>query len=247
MSRRGRPRKTPPPEPTRALRKDGTATESHGPGHGGPARGTGTRPPFAPGNTVNLRSGHRSPRVYGQLAEHLAAGMLEARPDLAPYPESVAAWATLEAQATLMRRHIAEVGPIDPATGEPRPGTLTWLTKLEKHAADHRARLGLDPRSEAALARERAAASVLAVDLDALAERGRAALASQRTAGIEAPADPVVGMLASVQSAGRAAMEQSARHHAAAGLAPEPSPAETATTEPAPANDTTTTDQEADR
>lgn len=219
MSRRGRPRKTPPPEPTRTLRKDGTVNESHGPGDGGPARGTGTRPPFAPGNTVNLRSGHRSPRVYGQLAEHLAAGMLEARPDLAPYPETVAAWATLEAQATLMRRHIAEVGPIDPATGEPRPGTLTWLTKLEKHAADYRARLGLDPRSEAALARERAAASVLAVDLDALAERGRAALASQR--GIEAPADPIAGVLASVQSAGRAAMEQSARDHAAAGLAPD--------------------------
>lgn len=86
MSRRGRPRKTPPPEPTRTLRKDGTVNESHGQGHGGPARGTGTRPPFAPGNTVNLRSGHRSPRVYGELAEHLAAGMLEARPDLAPIP-----------------------------------------------------------------------------------------------------------------------------------------------------------------
>lgn len=207
MSTRGRPRKTPPPEQPHR-------TESQERRYGGPARGpgTGSRPPFAPGNTVNLRSGYRSPRVYGQLAEHLAAGLLEARPDLAPYPESVAAWATLEAQTTLLRRHIAEVGPIDPETSEPRQGPLQWLTKLEKSAADHRARLGLDPRSEAALARERAAASVLAVDLDALAARGREALEAQQ----QPPGDdPVVGVLESVQSVGQAAMEQNAREFAA--------------------------------
>ena len=185
------------------------------PASGIPARGTGTRPPFAPGNTLNLRSGHRSPRVYGELARHLAAGLLEDRPDLAAYPEAVAAWSTMEAQATLLRRHVSEVGAIDPATGEPRPGTLTWLTKLEKHAADHRTRLGLDPRSEAALARERAAASVLAVDLEGLAERGRAALEAQERAEIEAP-DPVAQVLERVHGEGAAAMRASAEAHRAA-------------------------------
>ena len=66
---------------------------------------------------------------------------------------------------------------------------LIWLTRLEGAAARHRATLGLDPRSEAALARERAAASVLAVDLDALAERGRQALAQRDAAGLPAPPD----------------------------------------------------------
>ena len=187
------------------------------PASGIPARGTGTRPPFAPGNTVNLRSGHRSPRVYGELARHLAAGLLEDRPDLAAYPEAVAAWSTLEAQATLLRRHVSEVGAIDPATGEPRPGTLTWLTKLEKHAADHRTRLGLDPRSEAALARERAAASVLAVDLEGLAERGRAALEAQERANPgPPPPDPVAEVLERVHGEGAAAMRASTEAHRAA-------------------------------
>lgn len=189
MSRRGRPPKTPP--------------------------GNGTRPPFAPGNTVNLRSGHRSPRVYGELAQHLTAGLLEDRPDLAVYPEAVAAWATLEAQTALLRRHAAEVGVIDPVTETPRESLLTLLPRLEKQAAAHRARLGLDPRAEAQLARERAAASVLAVDLDSLAQRGREALDARDAAGIEPAADPVLRVLERVQGEGEAAMRTSAEEHGA--------------------------------
>jgi hypothetical protein len=34
----------------------------------------------------------------------LAAGLVEDRPDLARYPEAVAAWSTAEAQAALLRR-----------------------------------------------------------------------------------------------------------------------------------------------
>ncbi|MGP4975975.1 hypothetical protein [Brachybacterium tyrofermentans] len=195
MSRRGRPPKTPP------------GTE------------TGTRPPFAPGNTVNLRSGHRSPRVYGELAQHLTAGLLEDRPDLAVYPEAVAAWATLEAQTALLRRHAAEVGVIDPVTETPRESLLTLLPRLEKQAAAHRARLGLDPRAEAQLARERAAASVLAVDLDSLAQRGREALDAREQAGIEPATDPVLRVLERVQGEGEAAMRTSAEEHGA--TAPE--------------------------
>ena len=145
----------------------------------------GSRPPFTSGNLARATSGARSPRVYGDLAQRLAAGLTEDRPDLGEYPEAVAAWATAEAQAALMRRHVAEVGPLDPDTGKPRDALLSWLTRLESAAARHRATLGLDPRSEAALSRERAAASVLAVDLDALAERGRAALAARSTAPLD--------------------------------------------------------------
>lgn len=132
------------------------------------------------GNTQTVKSGARSPRVYGELAQHLAAGLVDDRPDLAVYPEAVAAWATAEAQAALIRRHLTEAGWIDRTTGEPNGATLHWLGVFERLAAKHRDTLGLDPRSEAALARERASAAVLAVDLSALAERGRAALAEHR-------------------------------------------------------------------
>ncbi|GAA4817112.1 hypothetical protein ACFQ0K_08625 [Nocardioides caeni] len=169
----------------------GSFTPAGGPGHGPPSGipAKGTRPPFAPGNLARATSGARSPRVYGDLAQRLAAGLTEDRPDLGAYPEAVAAWATAEAQAALMRRHVAEVGPLDPDTGKPREAVLSWLTRLENAAARHRATLGLDPRSEAALARERAAASVLAVDLDALAERGRQALAQRETAAPDLAAE----------------------------------------------------------
>lgn len=49
----------------------------------------------------------------------------------------MAAWATLEAQATLMRRHIAEVGPIDPATGlAPEPAHEPLAATTEPAPAD---------------------------------------------------------------------------------------------------------------
>ena len=53
------------------------------PPSGIPARGTGTRPPFAPGNALNLRTGVRSPRVYLPLAAELAEGLLTDHPELA--------------------------------------------------------------------------------------------------------------------------------------------------------------------
>lgn len=183
-----------------------------GPGHGGPASGmpasgAPSRPPFAQGNTLAMSSGYRSPRVYGELAQALAAGMTEDRPDLERFPEAVAAWATAEAQAALLRRHMAEVGPLDD-DGQPRQGPLQWLVKLESLAARHRATLGLDPRSEAQLARERAEAATLAVDLDALAQRGREAMA--RRAGEPQPPDLAAEALARVAAEGERATELAA-------------------------------------
>lgn len=186
-----------------------TPSPSQGPGHGGPARGTGTRPPFAPGNSVALSGGWRSPRVYGEMAQHLAAGLAEARPDLTAYPEAVAAWATIEAQAALLRRRLADVGVLDD-DGEPRSGLLRWLHSFENAAAKHRATLGLDPRSEAQLAKERAEAAHLAVDLSALAERGRAAMAAQAEAGQPEPPDLAGEVLARVNAVGNAATARGA-------------------------------------
>lgn len=152
-----------------------------GPGHG-PASGIaakGTRPPFTPGNLLGVKHGAGAPGVYGPLAEQLAAGLLAERPDLGAYPAAVAAWATAEAVAALMRRHVAEVGAIDPETNEPRPGTLTWLAKFERAAAEARRPLGLDPLADAVLTKTRAEVATLTVDLVALAERGRQALAGR--------------------------------------------------------------------
>lgn len=181
-------------------------------GDGSGGRGVARRPasgrearPYAEGNTKRLTSGRNSVRVYGELAQHLAAGLVEDRPDLGAYPEAVAAWATAEAQATLMRRHVVEVGWLDESTGRPRETVLKWLRIYERLAASHRATLGLDPRSEAALARERTAAAVLSVDLDALAQRGRDALAAREAAGIAPPPDLAGEVLASVQAAGEQA------------------------------------------
>src|SRR4051812_25069754 len=127
----------------------GSGTPAGGAGQGPPSGipAKGERPPFTPGNLSAVTHGARSPRVYGALAEALAAGLVEDRPDLAAYPEAIAAWATAEAQAALIRRHVAERGPLDPDTGAPRDADLTWLTRLEGAAARHRATLGLDPRS----------------------------------------------------------------------------------------------------
>lgn len=110
---------------------------------------------------VTLGHGVRSPLVYGALAELLTVGLLNKRPDLAAYPEAVAGWATAEAQATLVMRHLEQVGTFHPETGEPRGSTLNWLRNFERLAAKHRQTLGLDPRSEAELTRERAAAMTL--------------------------------------------------------------------------------------
>jgi len=174
------------PEPITRTRKDGTPWVEQ-PASGLPARGY-TRPPFASGNAAHLAHGARTRRVYGPVAEELAAGLVEDRPDLHRYPEAVAAWATAEAQCLLMRRHVEQVGTLDD-DGEPRASLLTWLSKFESAAAKHRARLGLDPMAEASLARERAAASVLAVDVEATLAAGREALARREAAGLPAPRD----------------------------------------------------------
>lgn len=152
-----------------------------GDGHGGPARNYSWKP-FQPGHLVNLRHGARAPSVYGPLATALAEALVEQRPHLAAYPEAVAQWAEAEARADLLRRWIDEHGAFDDA-GELRSGQLGWLLRLERQADRARQRLGLDPRSDAQLARETAEAAGSVADLDAVREAGRWALAARE--GVE--------------------------------------------------------------
>lgn len=65
--------------------------------------------------------------------------------------------------------------------------------------------------SEARLSRERAAAVTLAVDLDALAERGRAVLAEREQAGLPAPPDLAGEVFAEVKSAANAEQDAYAK------------------------------------
>ncbi|MDO5495802.1 MAG: hypothetical protein Q4G64_08820, partial [bacterium] len=145
--------------------------------------------------------------MYGPIAHDLVVGLLVDRPDLDAYPEAVAAWAESEAQCLLLRRHASEVGLLD---GDGNPRAFTRLLKDSENAASrHRTRLGLDPVAEASLQRERAETAHLAVDIEAILARGRAATAT--TAEVEA--DPVAGLLETVKAEGAERWERANEHH----------------------------------
>jgi hypothetical protein len=144
---------------------------SAGPASGIPARGTGTRPPFEPGNVVALRHGIWSKRTIDPIAQEFVLGLTSERPELADYPEALIAWARAEARCVLIATYIGEHGMTD-AEGKER-GLLKYVGTFERLANELRGVLGLDPRSEAALARERAEAVKGEVDLVRLRARGR--------------------------------------------------------------------------
>lgn len=173
------------------------------PASGIPARGT-TRPPFPKGNALTLKHGARSPRVYEPVARQLVAGLVEDRPDLAAYPEAVAAWAQVEAQCVILRRHAAEVGLLD--GDEPRK-FMSLMVALERTAAYHRKRLGLDPVAEASLQRDRAETAHIAVDIEAILARGRA------VAPPPPEDDPVTALVEAVQSEGEKRWREANEQH----------------------------------
>jgi hypothetical protein len=137
-----------------------------------PARGY-SWDPFQPGHVLSVKSGATSPRAIEPVAEALTAGILEQRPDLERHPFAVAAWARAEARALLIARWFAD-GIFD-KDGNERPG-VRRLVEFERMAAQMREKLGLDPRSEAQLAKERVDAQASAYDLDGIMAAGRAAL-----------------------------------------------------------------------
>lgn len=146
-----------------------------------PASGRPARP-YRAGNTERLDAGHRSPRVFNSVAAALSTGLMASREDLRHFPEAVAAWADAEARAALLRYDLDQRGMFDD-TGEVRESRVRTLERFERRAANERARLGLDPTSEAELALLRARALQVGAHfggqgepLDALAQAGRDAL-----------------------------------------------------------------------
>jgi hypothetical protein len=131
-------------------------------------------PQFTDGNTIALRHGSRSDRFVHPLAAAFRDVLLADRPDLASYPEAVAAWATAEARCELLRVHHAKAGFVG-ADGTVR--NSHDILMFESQAMKLRQVLGLDPMSDAALAKSRADAVLTQLDLESIRQRGREALA----------------------------------------------------------------------
>jgi hypothetical protein len=123
-----------------------------------PARGY-RWPPFEKGHTKSLVHGARSERFIAKTAREVIEDALEVLPWLSrpEFGAAVQAWARAEAKVRLLSAHLAKVGVIDPKTNEAR-STLTELGRWEKHAADRRRDLGLDPHSLVRLEAEFASA-----------------------------------------------------------------------------------------
>lgn len=144
------------------------------------------RPPFEPGNEAAMTHGARSPRKVEELARQIDVDLLDRAPWIEHYPEALRAYGRAEAVARLLFNDIARVGAYDDK-GQFRASIVAKWATAENTTARLREALGLTPKSEAEVARDRAAAASLAsnVDLSTLAERGRAALAAR---GPAAPA-----------------------------------------------------------
>jgi hypothetical protein len=180
-------RESPSPDPVKAIEnaattatpaQGGPVKRRHGPASGIAAHGK--YEPFELRNTAHLRHGvrSRSGRFVDPLAGEISAALLAERPDLAAWPEALAAWARAEARCLLYAEYHARVGTIDPETGDFRGGAR--VLAAERLAGQLRERLGLDPVAEAQLAKTRIEAAHTVVDLEAIRARGRSVLERRR-------------------------------------------------------------------
>jgi len=148
----------------------------------------GQRPPFEPGNTAALKSGAHSPRKVEELARRIDADLLDRAPWVAEYPEALGAYARAESVARLLYQDVARNGAYD-RSGQFRASLLARYNAAENSAAKHREALGLTPRSEAQVARDRAMATSHTVDVVAeLISQGKATRAERETAEPTSPA-----------------------------------------------------------
>ena len=78
-------------------------------------KGSGSWPPFAPGNQVSIRHGAWSPRRVDPIAAELVEHALSSAPYLVDpsYAPAVHAWADSEARAQLLRDYVNEHGLLD--------------------------------------------------------------------------------------------------------------------------------------
>jgi hypothetical protein len=140
----------------------------------------GQRPPFAPGHRLSVRSGAFGSRMSEPLAVELAEELIERRPDLANYPEEVAALCRVEARVLLLDRWLCEHGLWD--RKKLREGPLRHLATFERTAAGLRRELGLSPAGEARMRRDQAAAAASVADIAAVMVAGTQTVARRREA-----------------------------------------------------------------
>ena len=117
----------------------------------------------------------RSPRRVDPIAEELVTAVLEDRPDLSRYPEALWAWGRSEARCLLFDSYLQDHEP----WSEEGLKVAGWVHRVESSAQRMRERLGLDPKAESELARERAEATHASFDLEKLRERGREVIAAR--------------------------------------------------------------------
>jgi hypothetical protein len=120
-----------------------------------------------------LQHGVYSPATVNPVAQQLVQEVLERRPDLARYPEAVAAWGDLEAKARLLRAWVDEHGFFGNGF-RPRAG-VGLLLKFEEAARRARNELGLNPAAEVQLVKLQKETVAVDASLEDLKTRGREA------------------------------------------------------------------------
>ena len=135
---------------------------------GGAARGYSWEP-FRPGHELSLQHGAYSPRKVDPLAAELVAVVLDdpqaSHAHASHYRPALWAWARAEAQVQLLTEYLSMkaeaagdgIGDLD---DDRVKAAYLLLHRAEARAMSGRARLGLDPLSQARLGRDRAAANV---------------------------------------------------------------------------------------
>ena len=130
---------------------------------------------FTNGNLVRVTHGVYSDRRVNPIARELAEGLIVERPDLEDHPAAVWSWARIESKCLLLEAWLDEHGFIDKDGKPTAPAQL--VTRYEKLALNLRARLGLDPLSQAQLQTTRGQATLVSYDIEELRARGREVMA----------------------------------------------------------------------
>jgi hypothetical protein len=164
----------------------GGTRRGNGAGHGGPARGEGQGPArgytwedAAEGNTLSVVHGASSARFYGPVAEGLKE-QLFALPSCPGYLRdplwtfALRGWAEAEAQCLLGQEYLSGLSVHEKynARKQGQTAPIEIVQKLEKHAANMRDKVGLNPAAAARLGKSLSAAEL---DLAKLAEHFMAA------------------------------------------------------------------------
>jgi len=121
----------------------------------------GQRPPFAPGNTINLTHGATCPAKIRPRAEEIVRSVLEdaLMPDHLRSPAfrfALQAWAEAEAAAAMLYDWICEQSIetlVFPRLGATKAPVELWQT-MAKTAMTLRGKLGLDPASYARISKD---------------------------------------------------------------------------------------------